>query len=88
MCVSEWAVVGEDEPNNCLVLQHKRLVPLLIGSISALAADVQELGNNATKNRRDVTSGIASKRYNPAVACEIHFAHSECVRSQLVPQQL
>ena len=60
VCVSKFAAVGE-EAKDYLALQYERLVPLLIGSVNALAARVRELENAAPKKRKNGTSGLSSK---------------------------
>ena len=52
VCVSKFVAVGA-EAKDYLALQYKRLVPLLIGSVNALAARVQEVENAAPKKRED-----------------------------------
>ena len=54
--VPKFAAVGE-EMKDCLALQYERLVPLLVGSVNALAARVQELENAAPKKRKTNGSG-------------------------------
>ena len=54
--VPKFAAVGE-EMKDCLALQYERLVPLLVGSVNALAARVQELENAAPKKRKNNGTG-------------------------------
>jgi len=60
VCVPKMATIGEEEPKEYLALQYERIVPLLIGSINALAARVQELDMTTTKKRK--TNGAVSSK--------------------------
>ena len=60
VCVPKMATIGEEQPREYLALQYERLVPLLIGSINELRAEIDALKSRLPK-KKNGTSSLSSK---------------------------
>ena len=60
VCVPKMATIGE-QTKEYLALQYERLVPLLIGSINELRAELDALKSRLPKKKNIGTSSISSK---------------------------
>ena len=60
VCVPKMATIGEEEPKEYLALHYERLVPLLIGSINELRAEIDALKSRLPKKKNGASS-LSSK---------------------------